>query len=269
LENVGDGDDLKIFGNVLVCTDSGGIKTYNLDVPNKPRLIGRFGPAQKAYCSSSIVRQGNLAYLVGDAIFQVFDLTRPERPTHIGSFDWKRPSMGGCAAGHCLYLAVVGKGGTGISTFNVADPAHPVEVSFTPTPQTAFALFAMPDGRLIASLDGESSWVSDSHITVAGNTVLYSLTDPEHPKLLKSYRQSGGRTSALLCVDGRGFFVCHGVIFAVKNGVASSNGLEPDSVFFPEGTTMDGLPYHGDADGNYAALAADGAVMVLRRKGSK
>jgi hypothetical protein len=266
VENVGDGGDLKIFGNVLVCSDSGGIKTYNLDVPNKPRLIGRFGPTQKRSCALSIVRQGKIAYLVGDRILQTYDLTRPERPTHVGSFDLKRFAIGGSAAGHCLYLAVFGKGGNGIATFNISDPARPVEASFTPTSQTAYALFATPDGRLIASLDADDGWhmVSESYITVAGYSALYGLTDPEHPKLLKTYGQSGGRTSALSCVDGRCFFICHGVVFAVNK-----EGLEPDSAFFPEGSTMDGLAYHGDADGNYAALTADSAVIVLRRKVGK
>jgi hypothetical protein len=54
------------------------------------------------------------------------------------------------------------------------------------------------------------------------------------------------------------------VIFAVKN-----DGLEPNSVLYPDGTTLDGLPYHGDADGRHVALAADSAAIVLRLKDMK
>ena len=69
---------------------------------------------------------------------------------------------------------------------------------------------------------------------------------------------------ALLNAKNDSYFACNGVIFAIK-----TSSLEPDSIFYPEGTTLDGQPYHGDAEGPYVALAADNVVVVLRLKDQK
>jgi hypothetical protein len=124
-------------------------------------------------------------------------------------------------------------------------------------------LFATANGRLVISMDSEQSWhsFSPSNISVNGNSALFDLVDPKRPSLLKEYGQSGGRTAAVLDVKNDSYLVCHGVVFAVKD-----DGLEPNSVYFPDGTTLDGMPYHGDAQGTHVALPADDAVVVLRLK---
>jgi hypothetical protein len=266
LEGAGDGDDLKVFGDVLICTNSGGIEAYSLHDPAKPRRVGRFGPKKRPNWGQSIVRHGNFAFVVGNRAIDSYDLAVPDKPRFLGTFETKLHGFVGCAAGNFLYVGAVGNGGDGIAAFDVSNPAHPTEVSFVPTSHAPFALFATPDHRLIASLDGDNGmhFNSGSYISVNGNSAIFSLTDPRHLSLTKAYAQSGGRTAALLSVDNHCYLVCQGVVFAVTTG-----GLEPDSVFDSAGTTMDGLPYHGDADGKYAALAADESVVVLRRTNAK
>jgi hypothetical protein len=266
LEGAGDGDDLKIFGDVLICTDSGGIAAYSLQDPAKPRRVGRCGTKKRACWGQSIVRHGNFAFVVGDRAIDSYDLAVPDKPRFLCTLETKLYGSVGCAAGNFLYVGAVGKAGDGIAAFDISNPAHPTEVSFVPTSHAPFALFATPDHRLIASLDADNGmhFNSQSYISVNGNSAVFALTDPRHPSLVKAYGKSGGRTAALLSVDGHCYLVCQGVVFAV-----TTRGLEPDSVFYSAGTTMDGLPYHGDADGKYEALAADESVIILRRTNAK
>ncbi|HEX4073437.1 MAG TPA: hypothetical protein VHX68_19810 [Planctomycetaceae bacterium] len=264
IEGVGDGDDLKIFGDVLICTNSRGIEAYSLQDPSKPRRVGRTSSKKREIWGQSIVRHGNLAFVVGNRAIDSYDLTVPNKPKSLGTLETKRYSPVGCAAGNFLYVGAVGK--NGIATYDISNPTHPTEVSFVPTSHAPFAVFATPDHRLIASLDADDGlhFTSASYISVNGNSAIFALTDPRHPSLIKAYGKSGGRTTALWSVDNHCYLVCQGVVFAVTSG-----GLKPDSVFFLASTTMDGLPYHGDADGKYAALATDESVVVLRRTNAK
>jgi hypothetical protein len=261
LFDVGDGNDLKIFGDVLICTRSGGIEAYSLQKPGEPQHIGGFGPLGR-FDSPSIVRNGSIAFVVGRKAIQSYDLSVPREPKFLGTSPIKHPVWTGCAAGHFLYVGELLDSRRGITVYDVSEPAHPIEGAFLATAHAPYHLFSTPNQRLIASLDGELSHsASPSHITVNGNSLVFDLTDPRRPVQVKEYGLSGGRTAALLTVANQSYFACDGVIFSVKN-----DGLEPDSVFLPEGSTLDGEPYHGDAEGTYVALAGDNVTVVLRLK---
>jgi hypothetical protein len=265
MEDAGDGNDLKVFGDVLICTRCGSIEAYGLKKPDEPRHLGRFG-AKEHFLSQSVIRDGKTAFLVGGRAIQTFDLTVAEKPRFLGTFATKRNGWVGCAAGPFLYVGKAFGGPPGIAVYDLSDPTHPAEAAFIPVSHAPYALFATPNHRLVVGMDSDQSWssISSSHIVVNGNSAVFDIANPRQPRLIKEYRQSGGRTAALLNVKNDSYFACNGVIFAIK-----TSSLEPDSVFYPEGMTLDGLPYHGDADGRYVALAADNVVVVLRLKDQK
>lgn len=264
LEDAADGDDLTIFGDVLICTRSGAVEAYSLQTPGDPRPLGTFGPKLR-FGSQSIVRHGQIAFLLCGMIIQSYDLTVPAKPRFLGRIEAQHAGWVGTAAGSFLYVGQAGGGHRGIAVYDVSTPAHPTEVAFVPVSHVPYHVFATPKSRLIVSMDGEGMhWVSSSHISVNGNSAVFDLAHPKQPRLVKEYGMSGGRTAALLSDKEESYFACNGVIFAVKN-----EGLEPNSVFYPEGSTLDGLPYHGAADGKYVAVPADNVVQVLRLKDAK
>jgi hypothetical protein len=266
VENTGDGDDLKIFGDVLLCTRSGALEAYQFEKPAEPRHLGTFGPKGRSHFQvQSIVRKGQFAFLLSGAAITSYDLTVPTKPKFLATFEAKHTGCVGAAQGNYLYVGQPGGGHLGVSVYDVSAPNHPHEVAFVPLSHAPYCVFATPDRRLVVGMDGEGwSWGSESHISVNGRSAVFDFADPKRPRLIQEHDRSGGRTAALLNAKGKSYFACNGVIFAVTN-----DGLEPNTVFLPFGTTLDGLPYRGDAEGNYAAVTADEMVLVLRLKNAK
>jgi len=267
VENVGDGNDLKIVDQALLCTRGGRLEVYSLKSPKDPRHVGQFGPADtKRSHSQSLVVDGKRAFLVGRDAIVAYDVSAPSEPKKLSVLRTGRSGWTGCVSGQYLYVGEINveQGDReGIAVYDVADPRNIKEVGFTPMKKSIYHLFALPGNRLLASQDADSRiWFGTS---VHGNSSLFSLTNATQPLLLREFAHSGGRTAALLLAENRHFLVCNGAVFAIGD-----QDLKKCTSFSSLGSTLDGMPYHGDSSGRYACLAMDTRAVVLRmRQGSK
>ncbi len=256
LEDVGDGNALAIFGDVLVCTRAGSLEVYSLQVPGRPRHLGRFGLDAGRYDSQTLIRHGNMAFLVGRDGILSYDLAEPAKPRFLARTECKGHPWAGCVAGKHLYVvgARLREGARyGIAVFEIAAPGTLKEVGFAPTARRPYHLFALPGNRLLASLEGSRS--PDG----VGNAAVFSVTKPAEPTLLSEMANAGGRGAAILTRDDQAYLVCDGVVLS-----AGARELKRCFSYEPEGATLDGFPYHGDSKGHYTALATDGVITVLR-----
>ena len=264
VKDVGDGNDLKVIDQTLLCTRNGSLDAYSLKVPENPKHLGQVGPAdKKAYPSQTLVCDGKRAFLVGRDAILAYDLSAPAQPKNLSVLKTDRYGWTGCAADRYLYVAEINveRGGReGIAVYDVADPRDIKEVGFTPTRRATYHLFSLPGNRLLASQDGDSLFHVAWGNTVYGNSALFSLAKPTQPALLKEFANSGGRTAALLSMENQQFLVCDGALFAI-----GAEDLKKCFSFSSDGSTLDGVPYHGDSSGSYASLAMDNRAVVVRR----
>ena len=262
VKNAGDGNDLKVVGQVLLCTRDGAIEAYSLKIPGKPARLGLFGPDGKhAYRSQSLAIEGKRAFLLGRDAILAYDLSDPKRPKYVSVLRTGRFGWTGCVSGRYLYVGEihVERGDRqGIAVYDVADLRNVRPAGFTPTRIAPYHLFALPGNCLLASQDDDSRFRISLGTTVDGNAALFSLSKPAQPVLLKEFAKCGGRTAALLQSEGGPFLICNGGVFAVARGMKQCSSIDLD------GSTLDGLPYHGDDSGPFAALAMDRNVVVVR-----
>lgn len=266
MDNVGDGKDLKMFQDVLICTRKGCLEVYSLAKPDQPQHLGRFGPENVQLKSRSIVRHDHLVFVIGVDHILCYDLSVPQEPKLVSEQKNERHSCTGCVVGGFL---CVGESATrksnreGIAVYDVSNLQQLKEVGFVPTVQSPYHLFALPDDRLVAALDSDSRIHSVATGQVYGNSAILKLTRSGDPTLLGEIGKSGGRTAAVISHQEASFFVCNGVIFRVEE-----HDLQPCFSFYPYGSTLDSFSYHGDSDGLFAAFAADREVTVVRLRPS-
>jgi len=264
IEKVGDGNDLKVFGDYLVFSRNGGISVYSLKEPNNPEHVVDCSPERKDLSRFGIVRDAQRAFLVGKDSITCYDLADPAKPKLVGAQVVKCWGWTGCIVSKYLYVSeirVEKDGRQGIVCFDISDPSQPKEVGFVKTERGPYELFALTDGRLLASLEAGSltNIVTSFDPHVDGNAAIYDLSTRTKPSLVSTFARSGGRSSSHMKGKSRSYFVCNGGVFRI-----TEKGLENCFSFFTEGSNLDGLPYHGDADTEFAAVAADGVVTVLR-----
>ncbi len=264
VKDVGDGNDLKVIDQTLLCTRNGSLEAYSLKTPENPKHLGRFGPVdKKAYHSQTLVHDGKRAFLVGRDAILAYDLSAPAQPKNLSILRTGRYGWTGCVSGQYLYVAEINveRGGReGIAVYDVADPRNVKEVGFTPTREGPYHLFSLPGNRLLASQDAESRFQISFGNTVHGTSAFFSLARPTQPALLKEFASSGGRTAAFLSIENQHFLVCDGGVFAIGD-----KDLKECFSFYSDGSTLDGLPYHGSSSGPYTSLAMDGRAIVVRR----
>ena len=108
VKDAGDGNDLKVVGQVLLCTRDGGIEAYSLKTPEKPKRMGLFGPeGEHAYRSQSLAIEGKRAFLLGRDAILAYDLSDPERPKCVSVLRTGRFGWTGCVAGRYLYVGEI------------------------------------------------------------------------------------------------------------------------------------------------------------------
>lgn len=263
IDNVGDGNDLCILKDALLFTQHGALRVYSLEDPGTPKFVGRFGPAGDVYHSQTIVLDGQRAFLVGGNAIVKYALSDPLKPEHRTTHQGEINAWTGCVSEEYLYV-----GGSdqnhkriGIFVFDVRGHNRLQYVGFVPTTTTPYHMFALPEKRLIASLDADTrfGFYAGAGGAVHGKSALLTINEPAAPRLLKEIANSGGKACIVMPFADKQFFVCNGNVFSV--GVDS---LTPRFPLFPHGSTLDGFPYHGDADAKHAAIALDGVIVVLR-----
>jgi len=243
LDDVGDGNDLKVFGDVLLCTRSGSLEAYSLRQPGEPQHLGRFGPEQP-YHSQTIIRHGNAAFLIGWNGILSYEVSEPSKPRFLARTECQGQPWAGCVAGNHLYV-----GGSrlregvryGIAIYEITGPGALKEVGFAATSRLPYHLFALPGNQLLAG------------------SALFSLTRPVEPTLVGEFSGAGGRASAILVRGEQAYVVSEGGVFSV-----GPQSLKRYFEYGLDGSTLDGLPYHGDSSGAYVALPSDRMIAVLR-----
>ena len=258
INDAGDGNDLKVLGDVLLCTWNGGLVVYSVKRPGEPKLLGRVD-AGKRYHSQTIVLRDKLGYLLGNNALLSYDISEPAKPKFVSAMETHRYGWSGCSAGNFLYVGEIkldARGRQGICVYDVSTAARPREVTFVPTWLAPYHLYAVSGDRLFACLDSDSLYhsVSSDSITVPGNSALFSLKRAAQPVLQKKFSKSGGRSAAILSTGVKTYLVCEGVVFSIEKTDLkrcfsfATAGLTHDSLPYA-GSTLDGAPYHGTSDG--------------------
>jgi hypothetical protein len=247
--NAGDGHDLKLVGDVLLCTRKGALEAYSIKESATPKRLGRFGEAARdPYASVSLVVERSLAFVIGKNVIGVYDVSVPGRPKFLARLQSGRFGVNAVASGMFLYVGVGPSAKTdqpGIAVYDISNPSLLKEVGFKPTGAIPYHLFTLGSGRVLAMQDG-------------GKSSLFDISKPDKPVLVKSFDRCGGRAAAVFHRRDENFVLCNGGVYS-----ASGNSLER-CFSFPRGHLLDGAPYHGSCDGNYACLATDNKVVVLR-----
>jgi hypothetical protein len=259
VENAGDGGDLCVIGETLLCTHRGGLNVFSLKDPARPTLVKRVGPAPLPRLSNVLIRHGRLACLVGGtgnvqpaSHLSVFDLTKPAEPRHLSLSRIEPRAWCGCGVGKHLYLGSYKEwphDRNGVAVIDLTDPEMPREAGFVETDRP-FHVFAAGGGRrLVAVSDGEVQQLS--------------LADPVRPALLggpcriKEGHGLGGRGATLVEARGHSRLVCLHQVFAVEE-----KGLR--EVFrFPSWNVGSAIPHHGRRQGGYVVIPTQSFVYVL------
>jgi hypothetical protein len=258
ISDVGDGNDLKIVNDVLICTRSGQLEVYSLKDPGQPRHVARVGPEKKGRLSSSLVLHDKLGFVLAKDGILAYDLSAAAAPRFLGMTDTDGHGSlwAGCGLDHYLYIGGTSSDGIGITIYDIFDPTHLKNVGFVATTRKPWHLFALPDKRLVECED------SDARIRfgtgIYGHAALYDLKDPTRPRRISERNQAGGRVAALLKLRDRWFLVCDGGVLGIEK-----DGFKNVYSYSSAGTTLDGLPYHGDSAGGCAALALDRVTVII------
>jgi hypothetical protein len=261
IRNAGDGIALKLVRDCLLCSRSGSLEVYSLTSPESPRYVGRFGPAMGPTSSMTIVAAERNAFLIGEDGILAYDLANLSSPRYLG-ITRVEGSWTACLSGKYLYVGEerLNKKRRGIAIYDIASPAALREIGFIPTERMPYDLFAVNGGLLLASTDGRLLSFGDG---VNGNAELFSLAIPDRPKLIGRYGNAGGRAATVVTSSKGQYFAYAGGVCAIhKDGLRQFVSLPTG------GSLLDSIPYHGDADGGYAALALGQNVTLIRRKAS-
>jgi Tfp pilus assembly protein PilF len=265
VRNVGDGYDLKLFGQTLACTRHGGLEIYSLKDPQRPVHVGFVGPAgdEKYFCPS-IIRDGTRAFVVGRGVVVSYDFAASCQPKCVSLLKTDCWGWCGCVSGIHLYVGNDRSGQRGIAVFDASHPDSIKEVGHVRDHRLPYHLFALPGNMLLGTYDARRSGPhirTMSNITVDGTSVLFSLAKPTSPVPVREFPDSGGRAATVLATEDGKYLLGDGVVFAVAD-----QRLKECFSFYMDGSTLDGFPYHGDSVGPYAALPLDCLTVVVRVK---
>ncbi len=261
IKDAGDGLDVKVFGDRLLCTGRRGLEVYSLKDPEAPCHLGRFGPELGR--AVTIVRAEPLAFVLSDRGVCAFDLRGDGAPRFLDRTPCAGWPWTGCVAGPYLYVGLVEEDPgdrKGIAVFDRSDPRALREVGFVRMEDSPYDLFAGPDSRLVASLDG-NRW--DLGWGTNGHAQLFSLANPRQPAPLDRVSRAGGRAT-VLTAGHRPFLLCAGDAWRLDE-----RGLSRRTPLDAGGGLTDGLPYHGDCTGDVAVLAVGNAAVVVRLPGKE
>lgn len=266
IENVGDGNYIARWNDLIICTRDGGVELFSLDNPREPVRVGQCMPGSKEECLSvTIVREDDRAYVIGDSVLLTYDLSDVAKPRCIGETATDYRGRAGCISGGFLYLGGSrmkdGEEQEGVAVFDLTVPTKPRELAFLPVSRAVYHLFVLPGRQLLASLDGDSLQHSYSppSRSPSGKAAFFDIANPTQPVLVKELKRSGARAATMFSTSGDSYFVCEAAVFSVRR-----TDLLWMCSFWDCGETFDGFPYRGDCDAIYAALPNDKGVVVLK-----
>jgi hypothetical protein len=259
LKNAGDGHDLKVIGEVLVCTRYGQLAAYSLKDPARPHLLRRAGPNSAVlHDSQSIVCHRDLAFVLGRDGILSYDLADRTRPRLLAAQKVLDCGWVGCMVSNRLCVGDrKRKGETGISIFDVSDPSHLREIGFAPAKRTVYGAAVLGENRLFVSMDANPFDMSQS--LTFGEAAIFDVARPEEPSLVGAIRDIGGRSSAVVPRDGGALVISNGAVHRVMD-----RSIDTLLRFERFGTNRDGFPYHADYSQGLVAIATDQEITILR-----
>jgi len=114
-------------GNIGYFGDSNGVRIVDFSDPAHPQLLGDTGEN-----TASVTVSGNLAYVPQGARLKIYDISNPAQITVRGTFEdplgFLRQNV--VLSGAVAYV----NDWWGVRILSIADPAHPTELAFYPTP---------------------------------------------------------------------------------------------------------------------------------------
>jgi hypothetical protein len=241
---------LRVVNGTLFCIRGNDLEVYSVADPARPKHLRRVA-GSPAGSSQSMVQHRNCVFLVGRGIVSVFDVSKPSSPQHIGHVQPRGYPWNGCGMGDYLYLAeasIYGPEGSrnGVSVYDVSQPANPREVGFYQLDATPYHLFPIGSNRL-AVLSESKAW-------------LLHVTDPVHLSTVGASIASFGRSGGLLSARGRQLVITSGSVLGIDKQGLTELGRHL------YGGNVAAYPHHGDSQGEYAAIATDESIVILRFK---
>jgi hypothetical protein len=269
LKHAGDGRDLIIVGDSLLLSNQGGLEVYSIADPSLPEIAVSI-KAPKSFSTNALVLSNTELFVLGDRTICSYDIEDPLSPKGPVVSNNKRSNFSGCSDGRNLIVAETKTAGVGsrqgIAVYEGSNAQKLKEVSFCATAKVPYHLFVDSDSHLLACGDSGNwfhSW-STGDIKVDGLTATFQVLENGQLGKVGEIKACGGRAVTAIHDKSKDFLICNG---AVMDNQWKS--LNPIQSFSPWGTTLDGAPYHGANQGNYAVLATDSDLAVFRIRASK
>jgi hypothetical protein len=253
IELAGDGHDIQIVGDTLLLTSHGKLVTYSLQRPDEPRLLGRFGRDEpRVRVSSAIVHAESRIYLLCDGAVDSFDCSIPSHPRLLGSMQTDATNWTGCASGARLYVGETPNDNSdraGIAIYDATHPEKLIRSGFVPLEDSPYHLFTPTENRLLVLVD---RWRT-------ADALLIDVSDSKSPAIIKTFDRAGGRGAAMVRHQGEQYLITNGGVFRI-----AGDRLKRCGDFEPNISTLDGSPYRGAGEGNYAAIVGNNQCVLLR-----
>jgi hypothetical protein len=170
----GHAEDVVVAGNYAYIADGiGGLRIIDVSDPTVPTEAGYYG-TQGEYIDLSVV--GNYAYVNVGGGFDIFDISNPEAPVIIGSYNFQSITFtcGAELSGNYLYAA----GSDGLYIIDVSNPTAPTEAGIYNT-----------DAICVLSVMEKGAYITVS--TSTGEVHIIDISNPTLPAEAGSFSTPG------------------------------------------------------------------------------
>jgi len=248
LKQVGDGSDLLVIGDALLCSKSGAIDVYSLTDPAHPTFMQTI-PSDHSSEHNIFVVHDNSLFLLCAGRFSLFDVTKPLLPRFMTTLPFQ-PFLflyGGYVVDGRMYLSSAQKGHWGISIYDVSKAQEPQALGFVELgDDLIYQMLPVDSKRFVA--------------TTTRAITLFSLDDPLKPAPLGApvaFDKPSGRTAAMYTTGGRSFAIVNGTVYSVEQRELKKYGD------FTWGGNADSFPYRAAVQDNCIAIPSGGFVTLL------
>lgn len=203
--------NITLSGNYAYITaGSDGLLVVDISTPASPTLIGSL--ATPGY-AQGIVKQGNYVYITESSAVQIIDVSTPNNPVPVGTYQPANfyPSLNMVIAGNYLYLQDIY--GDELHIINVSNPSTPGQTSILPLPSAGFDLY----------LSGSTLYLG-THFNGLG---IVNAANPASPVFLKTLEDMPYAASVAL-TDDAGVYVSaqHALWYLQPQELGLVNGVE-------------------------------------------
>lgn len=246
---LGSARDIAVAGRyAYVAAREGGLRVVDVSNPKAPAEVGfyrprrtvREGAVEAGPLIEAVAVTGKYAYVTSNyvpkdkdhrqSVLHVLDISDPDAPTELGSFEASGQFLGVVAIGKYAY--VIDKSGT-LYVVDLSDPKAPAVVG-------SFHALGEPHGVFVA---GKYAYVADDD----GGMHIVDVSNPKAPMVVGSYVDGGDRPGIgeAVAVAGRYAYVCDDVgravrVVDVSDPKAPKEVASFDTAWPPRGVTVAG-----------------------------